>query len=388
MINLKTKPFVFFLALLMAIMPFSIDAYLPSFVFLSKHFLTNINNIELTLATYILGVALGMLIFGPLSDRYGRKIFILSGLTLYIIFSISIVFSITIEQILILRFLQGFGVGIAVVNVNAIVKDVYEESKTAKIFSILTLIMLSAPLIAPFIGSTILFIFSNKWQYIFVFLTIYGFIVLLLFLKMPETSPKTTKNIYGGYLVVLKNKITIFAILAGTTSSSGLFIYLIKSPYIYMDHFNFTSNQFPMLFSSTVIFIMIVIRINIILLKKYTPLNIFGIGILCQLISSATLLLLYDQSIYFVFPLIVFYVASLGIIMGNVLSVIMANNKNNAGAASALYGNFNYLMFGCIGFLSSYIAGLFYIFIFMLGVSSLAFLLYFILRKLCKFSVV
>ncbi|GGD49657.1 hypothetical protein GCM10012288_24650 [Malaciobacter pacificus] len=149
------KGFVVILAMLTSITPLAIDVYLPSFIQMSEYFYTSIDQIEITLSIYLLGFALGQLIGGPLSDRYGRKIFIFSGLVVYIIFSFLISLSSSVEQLWVFRFFQALGGGFAVVNTSAIVRDIYHGREGAKVFSVISMIMMIAPMIVPIIGGLI-----------------------------------------------------------------------------------------------------------------------------------------------------------------------------------------------------------------------------------------
>ncbi len=142
------KGFVIILAMLTSIAPLAVDTYLPSFLQISQSFSTSIANIEQTLSVYLLGLAIGQLFGGPLSDKYGRKRFIFVGIFIYILFSILISFSTSIEQMLIFRFFQAIGGGFAIVNTNAIVRDIYHGNKAAKVFSIISCISTQT---APFI---------------------------------------------------------------------------------------------------------------------------------------------------------------------------------------------------------------------------------------------
>jgi DHA1 family bicyclomycin/chloramphenicol resistance-like MFS transporter len=119
------KGFIFILAMLTSITPLAIDVYLPSFKQIANQFYTSIDQIEITLSIYLLGFALGQLLGGTLSDRYGRKIFIFGGLSVYILCSIFISLASTVEQLWVFRFFQAIGGGFAVVNTSAIVRDVY-----------------------------------------------------------------------------------------------------------------------------------------------------------------------------------------------------------------------------------------------------------------------
>lgn len=348
------KGFVVILAMLTSITPLAIDVYLPSFIQMSEYFYTSIDQIEITLSIYLLGFALGQLIGGPLSDRFGRKIFIFSGLVVYIIFSFLISLSSSVEQLWVFRFFQALGGGFAVVNTSAIVRDIYHGREGAKVFSIISMIMMIAPMIAPVIGASILYFFS--WSYIFVFLSLYGSLLLYLILQLPETSPKIKgKNLFSNYKILLTNKNAIFLMLAGAFGTSGMFIFIAKASFIYMEYFKVDTIYFAMLFSLNAIGLMIVTKINITLLEKYSSLKLLLSGVIIQLFIAVFMLLF--SSIHIVQSVVigfVLYISTLGFIFGNVMALLLEHFKSISATATALNGVVGFIMAAFVGFLASY----------------------------------
>ncbi|WP_415398075.1 multidrug effflux MFS transporter [Sulfurimonas sp. CS5] len=349
------KGFILILAMLTAITPLAIDVYLPSFTQIANQFYTSIDQIEITLSIYLLGFALGQLLGGPLSDRYGRKIFIFSGLSVYIFFSFSISLASSVEQLWIFRFFQAVGGGLAVVNTSAIVRDVYHGKEGAKIFSIISMIIMIAPMLAPVIGVAILHFFN--WHYIFIFLSVYALLLLYFITKLPETSPKIKgQGIFSNYLVIIKNPNAMLLIFASGFGFSGLFIFITKASFIYMEYFNLDTIYFSLFFGLNVLSLIIFSRINIKLLEKYSSMRLFIVGITLQLMTA---ILLFTFSSVIVLPFVVIgfmvFIGALGFVFGNSISLLLEHFKDISATATALNGVVGFMISAFIGLLASYL---------------------------------
>ena len=169
-----SKSFVVFLASIIAIGPFSIDTFLPAIPVMAETFNVPINSAELLISTFLVGFAFGQILGGPLSDRLGRKPVAIIGLLLLLVTSLLVALSESITVGLIMRFVQGFGGGFTVVLAAAIVRDKFQGYQIARTLSLIGMIMLVAPIIAPAFGTAILLYFD--WQGIFYSLAIYAFI--------------------------------------------------------------------------------------------------------------------------------------------------------------------------------------------------------------------
>lgn len=347
------KGFVVILAMLTSISPLAVDSYLPSFLQISQSFSTSISNIELTLSIYLLGLAIGQLLGGPLSDRYGRKLFILIGIAIYILFSIAIALSTSIEQMLIFRFFQALGGGFAIVNTNAIVRDIYHGNKAAKVFSIISMIMMIAPMLGPALGAFIVNYYT--WQMIFVFMAIYALFLSFLITKLPETSPKTKKSKpFTNYMEILKDKKSIFLILANGFSFSGLFIFIGKSSFIYMDFYKVDVNIFPIYFGLNVVTLVIFSKFNIKLLETKSPLSLFKIALTFQLLCAILLIAtVSSNSLYTTLILIMIYVGLLGMIFANSSALLLEDYKHISASANALNGVTGFFIASVCGFIAS-----------------------------------
>jgi len=348
------KGFIFILAMLGSITPLAIDVYLPAFKNIADYFYTSIDEVEITLSLYLLGFSMGQLIGGPLSDRYGRKIFIFLGLCIYIVFSFSISQASSIEQVWIFRFFQAIGGGFAVVNTNAIIRDIYHGKEAARVFSIISMIMMIAPMIAPAIGATILTLYS--WDYIFIFLTIYTVCIIYFITKLPETSPKSKNtDVINNYKRILLNKKATLLIFAGGFGFSGMFIFITKSSFIYMDFFAIEAKYFTLLFGLNVFTLISFSRLNIYFLKKHSTFSLLFFGICIQLISAICLYLLLDyHTVYSVAFFIMLYVGALGFIFANAIALVLEDFGDISATTNSLYGVIGFIIASFVGFLASY----------------------------------
>ncbi len=377
------KGFIFILAMLMSISPLAIDVYLPSFTQIANFYYTSIDQIEVTLSIYLLGFALGQLIVGPLSDRYGRKLFIFIGLGVYIAFSFLISQASSVEQLWVFRFFQAVGGGFAVVNTNAIVRDIYSGKEAAKVFSIMSIIMMIAPMVAPFVGASILYFLS--WQYIFIFLSLYAALLLYFVLKLPETSPKELGDFIHNYKRVLSDKKTLLMMIAGGFATSGMFIFITKASFIYMEYFKVDTQVFPFLFGANVITLMFFGRLNITLLQKYTTKGILSYAIIVQFIAASFLYSFSGTDILaLIVGFIMLYIGVLGLIFGNVISLVLENFKDISATANAINGVIGFIIASLMGFISSFIhdGTLSSIFLFMMITSFSSLFLLLIVLKL------
>ena len=258
---------VILLGLLASLSPLAIDMYLPSMPNISKDLNIGIEQVELTLSIFLLFYAFGQLFGGVFSDRMGRRLPILIGLTGFSISSFILFFANSIEVLYIFRGTQAFFGGIAVVNYSAIIRDLFHGKEAARVFSAVSSMMLLAPLLAPAIGSIIVSFFD--WNYIFLILSIYsGIIIVAIFLKLPETGNKTKTKVLESYKKVITHKKAIKYILSVSFAFSGMFIFIGKSSFIYMDYFSVSVQNFPLFFGVNVLLMIIFTRINILLVKK------------------------------------------------------------------------------------------------------------------------
>ena len=177
MINKSRLPLPLLLALLTAIAPLAIDMYLPAMANMASSLNSDIHHVELSVSTFLLGFALGQITGGPLSDSFGRKPIIYLGLAIFGAASLSLIWVTSLDELLILRVVQAVGGGLAVVNSTAIVRDNFDGADIARVLSMIAMIMMAAPMIAPMLGSLVLHF--SQWQTIFAVLAAYSAVLIL-----------------------------------------------------------------------------------------------------------------------------------------------------------------------------------------------------------------
>jgi len=282
--------------------PFSIDAYIPASVDIAISLQTSENLVQLSIAIFLLGFSMGPLIFGPLSDAFGRRKLIYLSLLMFSLFSLLCCFSFNIYLLILFRFFQAVSGSVSTVCGRAAIADLLSGNELAKKYSLLGLILTIAPILAPIIGSWINEIFG--WRYIFIFMTAFGlFFVSISFIFIPETLEYdkrikfSFKGVLSNYLLILKNKTAIFYILFLSSSSAVFFAFLTASPFLYIQKFNLTPIEYSYIFGAGA---MIAALSNIINIKLTSWIGYKGvIWWVCYLILVNAIVLLLGGIGYF-----------------------------------------------------------------------------------------
>ena len=360
--NYRSKRENFFLILMLGalntITPVSIDMYLPAFPEIANDLHTNIGKVALSVSTYFLGFAIGQIIYGPLLDRFGRKRPLYIGLGLYIIATILCITSGSINALLINRFLQALGGSVASVAAIAMVRDFFPVDKSAKVISLLILVLGMSPLLAPTIGSFI--VTAWNWHFVFILLAIIALLMMLVvFLFLPEghtpdvsvsLKPKPILNSFK--LILLQPRFYTFA-LAGSFAFAGLFVYVAGSPAIFMDTFKVNARVYGAIFAILSVGFIGGSQFNHLLMRKYSNESIFRTALITEVIVGALFLIGVLNSWYGLIATIVFLFILLscaGLTYPNAASIALAPFSQNAGTASALLG---FIQLGIGGLISS-----------------------------------
>lgn len=253
----RQKYFFFIILILGAlatISPFSIDMYLPGFPAIALDLNASMSQVQLSLTAYLVGIAFGQLLYGPLLDRFGRKRPLYVGLAVYILASIACVFTESINALIFMRFLQALGGCAGIVSAQALVRDLFPANKTAQAFSLITLVISVSPMIAPTVGGYVTAHFG--WQYVFVILAAITLVILIVsyfFLPKgrgsdPSVSLKpqaVTKNYYS----VLRNPQFLMYAVTGGIASAAPFAYIAGSPNVFMNIYGLTEQQYGWVFA-------------------------------------------------------------------------------------------------------------------------------------------
>lgn len=349
------------LASIMALSPLAIDMYLPAMPILAEYLATDMPMVQNSLSVYLFGYALGLVLFGPMADKYSRRKMVLLGVSGFLLASLLLPFVSNIEQFLSLRFGQAFISSAATVVVPSAIREYYKKD-TAKGLSYVSMIMMLAPMIAPTIGSVLLI--AHSWQMIFYVLSLYSVVVLLLVVKyLPEVvrnSPTQDKEIsfLARYKIVFSNNEARLDIFSSMTISLAFFAYITAIPFVYLTVFQVSEFTFSVLFGITVVALMSAHFINTRLVVRKGSRKMLGYGLICTLLAATTLLV----ANYFSLPL-VYTVLSILPLMGGISMVavnsdalVITKFPEHAGTATAVIGT---LRFG-IGALAGPVLAYFY----------------------------
>lgn len=349
------------LAAIVAITPLAIDMYLPAMATLASSFDSSITTVQQSLSLYLAGYALGMLTFGPIADRIGRRPLVIIGLSGFMLVSLALAFVTNVEVFLGLRFLQAFIGAAATVVVPGYIKEIYGDN-TAKGMSYVSLIMMLAPLLAPSVGSLILEF--GEWHLIFFILAFYALFLLslvVLKLKMPsdrDQGSRSQKSFFGAYAVVFTKPGVKLHIASGVMTSFAFFCYLTASPFVYMEVFGLDKSLFAILFSTNVGALMAANIINSRIVVKYGSRRMLKAATILATLAGLALLSvnLLELSFHYTVAMLIPFMGFLGIMSVNADAIVLMKFQQETGTATAVIGT---LRFGC-GALAGPLLALFY----------------------------
>jgi MFS transporter, DHA1 family, multidrug resistance protein len=349
---------ILILGALSTITPFAIDMYLPAFPEIATALHTSTARISLSIASYFAGMAAGQLFYGPLLDRFGRKLPLYAGLILFIAASILCLCSRSVEWLIAMRFVQALGGCAAQVAAMAMVRDFFHVDETAKIISLLILILSVSPLLAPSVG--VFVAVHLGWQWVFIVLSL--FVVLMLAVcwwRLPQGhKPDRTVSlrllaILRNYALVLREPQFLTFALSGAFAFSGLLVYVASSPIIFMEVFHVSAQQFGAIFAGLATGFIGSNQINVFLLRRFSSEQIFRATLLLEC-PVALVLLVGTVCGWFGLPatlvLLFISLSSLGLAFPNAAALALVPFDRNIGSASAMLG---FLQIGVSGLASA-----------------------------------
>lgn len=338
--------YILILGLLTTIGPFSIDMYLPGFDDIAHSLHTTPATVALSLSSYFIGLAVGQLVYGPLLDRYGRKKPLYVGLGLYIVATVVCMQARDINTLIVLRFIQALGSCGAQVAAMAMVRDLFGAKESAKVFSLLLLVIGASPMIAPTVGGYVVVAFG--WRTIFLILGIIGVIVTFLTVFfLPESyGPDRGFSLKPGpiirnFISVLQIRQFLVSALVGGFAFAGLFAYVSGSPILFMNIFHVDKRTYGWIFAFLSVAFIVLSQFNGLLLKRYTSLQIIRVALLGQVIIAVIFLAGAIAGWYGLgatIALLFLFLTFLGYTYPNASALALAPFDKNAGTASSLLG--------------------------------------------------
>lgn len=354
-----TLRLIILLALLNALVAAAIDMYLPAFPAVGEDLGISPGQVQQTLTIFLVGLALGQGLYGPLLDRYGRRGPLLGGVALFTLGSLLATVSQSFEMLLVARFIQALGAAAGAVTPRAVIADICDTQQAARAFSMLMQVMMIAPITAPLIGGSILLV--GAWQMIFWALVASGVLALAFSWKMlPETLPAeqripvSVRSISRNYFLLLSHPRFLLYTLASGLVMGALFVYVSSSPFVFISHFGLSPTAYSLVFGAGACGMIVTSQINLALLKRYSVLQALYVGLSCFMLAASLLALLVisgQAKVWSFAILLALTTSSLGMIMGNLSAVTMSYAGRFAGIASSLMGMMQFLLAGLCNFL-------------------------------------
>ncbi|WP_173861308.1 MULTISPECIES: Bcr/CflA family multidrug efflux MFS transporter [unclassified Pseudomonas] len=337
------------LSALMAFASISTDLYLPAMPAMAKSLHANAGQLELTISGYLIGFSLGQLLWGPVGDRYGRRLPVALGLLLFIAGSVGCALSTTAPMMIGWRAVQAAGACASVVLARAMIRDLYEGHRAAQMLSTLMTVMAVAPLLGPSIGGLILKL--GSWHSIFWALAVFGIATLAALYTLPETLPIERRNQatlcsalrrYGQLLI--DRRVVGYA-SAGGFFYGGMYAYIAGTPFAYIDYYHVSPQAYGVLFGVGIVGIMLANQLNARLVRQVGTDRLMRLGALIAALSSLWLAIDAWSDVGglagLVAPLFLF-VAAAGLIVANSIVGALDSFPHMAGAVSALIGALQY----------------------------------------------
>ncbi|MBM7416871.1 MULTISPECIES: multidrug effflux MFS transporter [Nocardiaceae] len=333
------------LALLAAVAPLSIDMYLPAFPRMAEEFGVSASAIQLTLTTFLVGLAIGNLVIGPLSDRFGRRPLLLVGTFVSIIATILCAWSPTVEWLTVFRFVQGFTGAAGVVLSRAVISDRARGAAAAKLFSLLVLVNGVAPVIAPLLGGAVIGL--TGWRGVFWVLA--GVSVLMLvgvLAVLPESHPAELRSTGGLSAMiadareVLSNKRFLGYGGAFAFGFGVMFAYISASPFVLQEVHGLSTTWYSIAFTANALGIVVASGANAKLVDRVRPEALLRIGLVAMVAFSALLVVdaVVGPYLWATLVLLWFAVASLGLVIANATTLALGEARRAAGTGSAVMG--------------------------------------------------
>ncbi|HWD07123.1 MAG TPA: multidrug effflux MFS transporter [Amycolatopsis sp.] len=337
---------VLVLGALIALGPLSIDMYLPALPSLARDLQTSASTIQLTLTGTVLGLGLGQLLVGPLSDAVGRRLPLVVGTLIHVAASLLCLVAPNVELLTAARVLQGLGASAGAVLALAVVRDLYTDRGAAKLLSRLILVMGVSPVLAPTIGSALLT--WTDWHGVFVALAVIGIsAAAAAALLLPETLPKQRRRPWqlkatlGSYRGLLTDRSFVGLVIVAGLAMAGLFAFVSGGAFVFQQQFGLDQQQFGLLFGASAIWLIAATQVNARLMNRYEPAQVLLVASVAASVAALLLVVTAVTGFGGLFGVAVPVWAVLffaGLILPNAPAVALDAHGEAAGTAASLLG--------------------------------------------------
>ncbi|WP_027910499.1 Bcr/CflA family multidrug efflux MFS transporter [Pseudomonas sp. URMO17WK12:I4] len=342
-VNINARCLIVLLAALTAFGPLSIDLYLPSLPLIASDLQANQASVQLSISVFLAGLCLGMLLYGPLSDRFGRRPLLLFGISLYVVASLGCALADRVEALLLWRFLQALGGAAASVLARAVVRDLFPVTAAARVFSLMHLVTMLATLVAPLAGSYLMLLAG--WRSLFLLLLAFASSCLaLVTFNLPESHPPEQRGtsliqVFRAYGQILCAPAAVGFILCMGLSFAGMFAFITASPFVYIEYFGVSSQQYGGLFALNIAGVIVATVFNARVVSRFGANQMLEVGTAVAALAGISLAVVGGLGLGGLPAIVIcilFYISMTGLIGANCLASLLEHFPQQAGAAAGL----------------------------------------------------
>lgn len=342
---------VVFLGLLSAFAPFVTDMYLPTLPALASEFRTSASMIQLGLTASMVGLALGQIFFGPLSDRFGRRPILVVSLLVFVVSTALCVYAVDIKFFLYMRLLQGLGASGGIVLSRSIAADLYSGRELGRMMAIVGAVNGIAPVTAPVIGGAVGAVYG--WQGIFVVLLCIGLMLLAMSAVFHESFPRASRSgtsvmrSFANYTHLVRNRKFVGYTLAFAMSQGVLFAYIAAAPFVVQNLFGFSEMQFSLIFGLNALGI----GLGSAMSMKFGSMRSAAVFGACGMTVAAACMLACNLTLGTFLPYEIctwVMLFSMGFVFTGATTLAMEKGREYIGAASATVGASGFLVGGLV----------------------------------------